>query len=137
MAVSPTSFYRSSSVNNYDARKMETLLNKSVSKDLEDAPQEEFHKQVEEVVRVKHIVEFNNQWAEKEAKIQNNMAQEKVARLQDKKKVKSKMSKIWRFFKSQQAGSSTTPLDTTPLEDDDEDDIDEVDITNLGDDSHE
>ncbi|KAJ8429324.1 hypothetical protein Cgig2_025560 [Carnegiea gigantea] len=99
-AVSPTSFYRSFSINNYDARKMETLLSKSVSKAVEDARQEEFHKQVEEEVRAKLIVEFNSQWAEKEAKIQNNLAQEKVARLRDKKKAKSEMSKIWRFFKS-------------------------------------
>ncbi|KAJ8423523.1 hypothetical protein Cgig2_019838 [Carnegiea gigantea] len=41
---------------------------------------QEFRKQVEEEARAKVIVEVNNQWAEKEAKIQNDLAQEKSAR---------------------------------------------------------
>ncbi|KAJ8423757.1 LOW QUALITY PROTEIN: hypothetical protein Cgig2_030507 [Carnegiea gigantea] len=127
----------SSFVNNSDAREMAIRLNKSMSKAVEDGRQEEFHKQVEKEVRAMLIVEFNNQWAEQEAKIQNDLAQEKAARQQDKKKVKSKMSEMWRFFKSQQARSSTALPDTTPSEDDDEDDVVEVDTTDLGDDSHE
>jgi len=78
-------------------------------------------------VRQKLTVEFNNQWAEKEAKIQND--QERAMRQREKKKVKSKMSKLWRFFKSQQAGPSMALPDTTPSEDNDEDDVDEVDTT--------
>ena len=47
------------------------------------------------------------------------------------------MRKMWRFFKSQLVGSSTTPLDTTPSDyNDDEDDVDEMDTTDLGDNSH-
>lgn len=46
----------------------------------------------EEEVRVKLIVEFSNQWVEKEAKIQNDLAQEKAVRQKEKMKVKSKMS---------------------------------------------
>ncbi|KAJ8426576.1 hypothetical protein Cgig2_001245 [Carnegiea gigantea] len=96
----------SSSINNYDARKMAMRFNESVSKATEEeACQQEFRKQVEEEVRAKLIVELNNQWVEKEAKIQNDLDQEKAARQRDKKKVKSKMSKMWRFFKSKQAGS--------------------------------
>jgi len=76
---------------------------------------------------VKLTIELNNQWDEKEAKVENDLAQAKTMRQQDKMKVKSKMSKMWRFFKSQQAGTSTAPPETTPLEDDDEDDVDEVD----------
>ncbi|KAJ8441015.1 hypothetical protein Cgig2_021379 [Carnegiea gigantea] len=68
----------SSSINNYDAHGMTTNLNESVSKAVEGTRQDEFRKQVVEEVWVKLIVEFNNQWAEKEAKIQNNLAQEKV-----------------------------------------------------------
>lgn len=78
-------------------------------------------------------MEVNNQWVEKEVKVQNDLTQEKVARQRDKKNVKSKMRKLCRFFKSQQGGSSTALLDTTPSEDDDED---EPDTTNLGDSSH-
>ena len=69
----------------------------------------------------------------KEAKFENELAQEKAARQQDKEKVKSKISKLWRFFKSQQAGSSTAPPDTTPLEDDGGN---ESDTSDLGDSSH-
>ena len=65
---------RSASVNNYDAYEMATTLSDRVSKAVEDARQEEFRNQVEEEVRAKLIVEFNNQWAEKEAKIQNDLA---------------------------------------------------------------
>ncbi|KAJ8419761.1 hypothetical protein Cgig2_027676 [Carnegiea gigantea] len=99
---------RSSSVNNYCAREMAMRFNKSVGKATEEARQQElqeFHKQVEEEVTAK--------W--------------------EKKEVKSKMSKLWRLFKSQQAGSSTGPPDTIPLEDDNED---EPDTTDLDDSSH-
>jgi len=75
---------------------------------------------------VKLIVELNNQWDEKEAKVQNDLAQAKAMRQRDKMTVKRKMSRMWRFFKSQQAGSSTAPPKTTSSEDDDEDDVDEV-----------
>jgi len=125
----------SSYVNNSDAREMAIRLNESVNTGVEDARQEEFCKQVEKEVRAKLIAEFNNQWAEQEDKIQNDLAQEKAARQRDKKKVKRKMSKMCRFFKSQQARSSTAPPDTTPSEDDDEDDVVDVDPTDLGDDS--
>ena len=85
----------SSSVNNYDARKMAMRFNESVSKATEEeARQQEFRKEVEEEVRAKLIVELNNQWVEKEAKTQNDLDQEKAARQRDKKKVKSKMSKM-------------------------------------------
>ena len=56
-------------------------------------------------------------------------------RLRDKQKVKSKISKLCRFFKSQQVGSSTALPDTTPSKDDD-DDEDELDPSDLGDSSH-
>jgi len=45
----------------------------------------------------------------------------------------SKISKLWRFFKSQQAGSSTATSDTTPSGDDNED---EPDTSDLGNSSH-
>ena len=48
-------------------------------------------------------------------------------RQRDKEKVKSKISKLWKFFKRQQAGSSTAPP-----EDDDDDD---PDPSHLGDSS--
>jgi len=57
-------------------------------------------------------------------------------RLRDKQKVKSKISKLCRFFKSQQAGFSAVLPDTTPSEDDDDDDEDELDPSDLGDSSH-
>ena len=69
----------------------------------------------------------------KEGKFENELAQEKVARQRYKEKVKSKISKLWRFFKSQQARSSTAPSDTTLSEDDDQD---EPDTTDLGDSPH-
>ena len=119
--------FRSSSLNDYDARETATRLNESVSKVVEEARQKEFRKHAEEEVRVKLTIELNNQWDEKEAKVENDLAQAKTMRQRDKMKVKSKMSKMWRFFKSQQAGTSTAPPETTPLEDDDEDDVDEVD----------
>jgi len=83
---------------------------------------QDLRKQVEEEMRAK------------EAKFENELAQEKAARQWDREKVKSKISKLWRFFKSQQAGSSTAPPDTTLSEDDD--DEDEPDTTDLGDSSH-
>ena len=69
----------------------------------------------------------------KEAKFENELAQEKAARQRDKEKVNSKISKLWRFFKSQQTGSSITSPDTISSEDDDED---EPDPSDLGDSSH-
>ncbi|KAJ8439463.1 hypothetical protein Cgig2_008494 [Carnegiea gigantea] len=91
----------SSSVNNYVVHEMAKTLNESASKVVKEARQEEFHKQVEEEVRAKLILEFKNRWVEKEAKIQYHLAQEKATRQRDKKKVKSKKNKMWRFFKSQ------------------------------------
>ncbi|KAJ8450527.1 hypothetical protein Cgig2_020164 [Carnegiea gigantea] len=70
-------------------------------------------KQVEEEMRAK------------EAKFENELAQEKATRQRDKEKVKSKISKLWR--------SSTALPDTTPSGDDDED---EPDTSDLGDSSH-
>ena len=120
--------FRSSSLNDYDAHETATRLNESVSKVVEEARQKEFCKQTEEEVRVKPLtIELNNQWDEKEAKVENDLAQAKTMRQRDKMKVKSKMSKMWRFFKSQQARTLTAPPEITPLEDDDEDDVDEVD----------
>ncbi|KAJ8439407.1 hypothetical protein Cgig2_001747 [Carnegiea gigantea] len=96
---------RSSSVNNYNAHEMAMRLNKSAVKAAEEAHQKE-------------IQDLHKQVEEKEAKFQHELAQEKAAR----------------FFKSQQAGSSTAPPNTTPSEDDD--DEDEPDPSDLGDSSH-
>ncbi|KAJ8423878.1 hypothetical protein Cgig2_001544 [Carnegiea gigantea] len=57
------------------------------------------------------------------------LAQEKAARQRDKEKVKSKISKLWRFFKSQKAASSTAPP-----EDDDEDEPDPSHLDDSSDD---
>ena len=111
---------RSSSVNNYDAREMAMRLNETAVKAAEDA------RQAEEA-RLREIQELRKQVQEKEAQFQHELAQEKAARHRDKEKVKSKISKLWRFFKSQQAGSSAAPP-----EDDDED---EPDSSHLGDSS--
>ena len=105
---------RSSSVHNYDAREMAMRLNESAVKAAEEA----HHKEIEDL---RKAIE------EKEVKFQHELAQEKAARQRDKEKVKSKISKLWKFFKSQQAGSSTAPP-----EDDDED---EPDPSHLGDSS--
>ncbi|KAJ8431276.1 hypothetical protein Cgig2_007609 [Carnegiea gigantea] len=75
--------------------------------------------------------EYVTEIEEKEAKFQHELAQEKAARQRDKEKVKSKISKLWRFFKSQQDGSSTAPPDTTPSEDDDEDEPDPSDLASV------
>ena len=80
----------SSSVNNYDARGMVTKSNESVSKAVENTHQNEFRKQVTEEVKVKLIIEFNNQWAEKEATIQNDLAQEKVRDSETRKKLRAR-----------------------------------------------
>ncbi|KAJ8420846.1 hypothetical protein Cgig2_013289 [Carnegiea gigantea] len=100
---------RSSSVHNYDAREMAMRLNEGVVQAAEEARQAEEanHKEIED--------------------LRQELAQEKAARQRDKEKVKSKLSKLWRFFKSQQAGSSTAPP-----QDDDED---EPDPSHLGDSS--
>ena len=114
---------RSSSVNNYDAREMAMRLNETAVKAAEDA------RQAEEA-RLREIEELRKQVHEKEAQFktfQHELAQEKAARHRDKEKVKSKISKLWRFFKSQQAGSSAAPP-----EDDDEN---EPDSSHLGDSS--
>jgi len=115
-------------------------LHDSVGKTVEEAWEEELHKKIEEEVRSKLTMEFNTQWAEKEAKIQNELAQERAVKQWEKKKVKSKMNKLWSFFKIQQAEFSTAHPDTilsqNDGDDDDEDDVDE-DKTNLGDDSYE
>ena len=120
----PSVSSRSFSVNNYDAHEMAMRLNESAVKAVEEARQkemQELRKQVEEEMRAK------------EAKFENELAQEKAARQRYKEKVKSKISKLLRFFKSQQARSSTAPPDTTLLEDDGKD---ELDTTDLGDSSH-
>ena len=114
---------RSSSVNNYDAREMAMRLNETAVKAAEDA------RQAEEA-RLREIEELRKQVNEKEAQFktfQHELAQKKAARHRDKEKVKSKISKLWRFFKSQQAGSSAAPP-----EDDDEN---EPDSSPLGDSS--
>ncbi|KAJ8444332.1 hypothetical protein Cgig2_019890 [Carnegiea gigantea] len=100
---------RSSSVHNYDAREMAMRLNESVAKAAEEARQAEEanHKEIED--------------------LRHELAQEKAARQRDKEKVKTKLSKLWKFFKSQQVGSSTAPP-----QDDDED---EPDPSHLGDSS--
>ncbi|KAJ8431177.1 hypothetical protein Cgig2_008744 [Carnegiea gigantea] len=116
---------RSSFVNNYDACETAMRLNESAVKATEEARQkklQDFRKQVEEEVRAKVIMEVNNQWAEKEAKIHNDLAQEKAVRQQDNKKAKSKMSKLWR--------SSIASPEATPSEDDDEDEPDTTDLGN-------
>ncbi|KAJ8444541.1 hypothetical protein Cgig2_000820 [Carnegiea gigantea] len=89
-------------------------LNESAVKAAEEA----HHKEIEDL---RKAIE------EKEVKFQHELAQEKAARQRDKEKVKSKISKLWKFFKSQQVGSSTA----LP-EDDDEDD---PDPSHLGDSS--
>lgn len=97
---------------------MAMWLNESTMKAGEEARQkemQEFRKQVKEEIGAK------------EAKFQNELAQEKVARQRDKENIKNKISKFWRFFKSQQAGPSTTLPDMTPAEDDDEDKPDTTD----------
>jgi len=111
---------RSSFIHNYDAREIAMRLNESAVKAAEEARQakEAHHKEIEDL---RKAIE------EKEVKFQHELAQEKAARQRDKEKVKSKMSKLWKFFKSQQVGSSTTPP-----EDDDEDDPDPL---HLGDSS--
>ncbi|KAJ8435921.1 hypothetical protein Cgig2_013268 [Carnegiea gigantea] len=99
----------SSSVHNYDAREMAMRLNEGVVQAAEEARQAEEanHKEIEDLLQ--------------------ELAQEKATRQRDKDKVKSKLSKLWRFFKSQQAGSSTAPP-----QDDDED---KHDPSHLGDSS--
>ncbi|KAJ8420485.1 hypothetical protein Cgig2_007797 [Carnegiea gigantea] len=96
---------RSSSVHNYDACKMAMRLNESARRRLVNG--EDHHKEIEDL---RKAIE------EMEVKFQHELAQEKAARQRDKEKVKSKISKPWKFFKGQQAGSSTAPP-----EDDDED----------------
>lgn len=115
---------RSSSVNNYDAHELAMRLNESAFKAAEEARQSE-------EARQKEIQDFRKQVEEKEAKFQHELAQEKAARQRDKEKVKSKLSKLWKFFKSQQAGSSTAQAE------DDDDDEDEPDPSHLGDSSDE
>ena len=101
---------RSSSVHNYDAREMAMRLNESVVKAAEEARQAEAnHKEIED--------------------LRQQLAQEKAARKRDKEKVKSKISKLWKFFKSQQAGSSTAPP-----QDDNEDEPDPSDLGDSSDD---
>ena len=97
---------RSSSVNNYDAREMAMRLNETAVKAAEDARQAED-------ARVREIAELRNE-----------LAQEKAARHRDKEQVKSKISKLWKFFKGQQAGSSAAPPE--------EDDENEPDSSHLG-----
>ncbi|KAJ8446124.1 hypothetical protein Cgig2_000921 [Carnegiea gigantea] len=116
LSVSTHSF----SVHNYDAREMAMRLNESAVKAVEEA------RQAAEA-RQKEIEDLRKAIEEKEVKFQHELAQEKAARQRDKEKVKSKISKLWKFFKSQQAGPSTAPP-----EDDDED---EPDPSHLGDSS--
>ena len=113
---------RSSSVHNYDAREMAMRLNESAVKAAEEA------RQVNEAHQ-KEIEDLRKAIEEKEVKFQHELAQEKAARQRDKEKVKSKISKLWRFFKSQQAGSSAAPP-----EDDDEDDPDPSHVGDSSDD---
>ncbi|KAJ8439327.1 hypothetical protein Cgig2_022464 [Carnegiea gigantea] len=94
---------RSSSVHNYDAREMAMRLNEGVRRRLDKRRR----------LTTKRLKTFDRSWLKKGQR--------------DKEKVKSKLSKLWRFFKSQQAGSSTAPP-----QDDDED---EPDPSHLGDSS--
>ncbi|KAJ8420278.1 hypothetical protein Cgig2_011140 [Carnegiea gigantea] len=95
-------------------------LNKSAIKAAEEA------RQAEEACQ-KEIQNLHKQVEEKEAKFQHELAREKAARQRDKEKVKSKISKLWRFFKSEQAESSTAPPSN--------DDEDEPDPSHLDDSS--
>ena len=115
---------RPSTVDNYDAREMAMKLNESAIKAADEARQKEIQdldKQVAKEMRAK------------EAKFENELAQEKAVKQQDKEKLKSKISKLWMFFKNQQARSSTAPPNTNPSEDDDKD---EPNPSDLGDSSH-
>ena len=68
----------SSSVNNYDARKMATRLNESVVKAVEEAHQEEMLKNSEEEVTARLTVQFTSHWAQKEAALQQQLVAEKT-----------------------------------------------------------
>ena len=58
-AVSAISLHSFPSIKNYDAHETTTRLNKSVSKVVEEAQEEELHKKIEDVVKAKLSVEFN------------------------------------------------------------------------------
>ena len=124
-----STFARSSSVNNYDAREIAIRFNKSVAKAVEEAHQEELHKKIEEEVTQRLTTQFTRQLAEKEATLEQKLQKQL-------KKSLSKVDCICNFITRQQAGtSSTVPPDFSPFEEQPDED-EEDDTTNLGDDSN-
>jgi len=78
------------------------------------------------------------EWTHKEVAQKNELATEKVALKWEKKKVQSKVDRIWNFLKNQCAGSSIASLKFNPNEDAGNDDAndegdDQYDTINLGD----
>ena len=122
---------RSSSVNNYDARKMAQRLNGSVAKAAEDARQEELRPKIEDEVTKKLSDKFTKHLADAKASLEKTMKKQI-------RKSESKYHRIMDFFKRQRARSSlTVPPDISQFEeetDDDEDDEDD-ETPDLGDDS--
>ena len=68
---------------------------------------------------------FNNEWAQKEAALKNELVMEKAALKRPKKKVQKKIDRIWNFQKSYRVGSSTALMKSSPNEDAGDDDTDD------------
>ena len=85
---------RSSSVNNYDARKMAIRLNESITKVAEDARQEELRCKIEAEVTHKLVDQFTWHLAESQAALKKKF-QKQI------KKSQLKVDRIWNFVTCQ------------------------------------
>ena len=97
-------------------------------------------KKIEEEVTARLTAQLNSEWTQREATLKNELVVQKSTLQKVKKKMQSKVQRMWNFFKTQCAGSSTMPLESSPNEDlgdggADDNDNDKYRTSNLGDDS--
>uniref|UniRef100_A0A7C9AMJ5 Uncharacterized protein n=1 Tax=Opuntia streptacantha TaxID=393608 RepID=A0A7C9AMJ5_OPUST len=115
---------RSSSVNNYDPRKLAQRFNESVQKAAEDA-RIQMRQELEADLTVKLTAQLKDEWNQKEATLKKEFDVEKTAMKKQISKVQKVSKKLWNFFSSQVAGSSTKPTPQLDPPDDDDDDNDD------------
>ena len=84
-------------------------FNESVQKATEDA-RIQMRQELEVDLTVKLTAQLKDEWNQKEATLKKEFDVEKAAMKKKISKVQKISKKIWNFFSSQVAGSSTKPL---------------------------
>ena len=116
---------RSSSVNNYDPREMAQRFNESVQKAAEDA-RAQMRQELEVALKEQLRAEMKDEIDTREATMKKQFDVEKTALKKKISKMAKVSKKLWNFFSTQFAGSSSKP-NFPNLDDDGDDDGDDDD----------